>query len=574
MPKTAAAKRDAPPMTPVAPPTVTMIPISDLLFASDAPKELGLQVRKSNDEEGLPTLEASIRAHGVIVPLVTKAHKGKLYVTAGNRRLKILRAIHPSLDVMVPTVDSDAYAGDPREIAMATNVALPPHPVDRYEVIAALVGEGMSHTDAMLRFGMTERQYHQTMKLGSLAPSLRDKWRANEMDGAVAQALTMTDNQAEQEKVFAAARKQAGGPPTVYEVRSRLIPDSQRELGKLIEFVGVDHIDAAGLIKQRDWFSTNHIVTDMKAVKKMADAKLVESAHVLLEQGWSWVVNRSDIENMSYYAYGHTQPEGKKGVFTDAQKKKSGCILDIAPDGQLKIDMGRLKPAERKQLTINPGKKAKPKKDSLTNKLAERLSEDLEEAIASAIGASPHVAIAALIAGFASDGHVVDVGIGGGGFNRPKDGEKNFVQVFDGALKASPEARVVMLTKIAAEAISIQIHSADAKSPIDGLGLQAIVAKMDPKALNKALAENFDAKGYFDAVNLDACVAVVRCSMGDDHAAKVSKMKKGDAAKFCATHIPAKGWLPKQLRTCHYSGPVELDAAKKPKPVKKARTMR
>jgi ParB family chromosome partitioning protein len=93
--------------------------------------------------------------------------------------------------------------------------------------------------------------------------------------------------------------------------------------------------------------------------------------------------------------------------------------------------------------------------------------------------------------------------------------------------------------------------------------------------LNNAIAEAFDAKGYFESVNLQACVDAVRASIGTEHAAKVAKMKKSDAAKFAAANVPGTGWLPKQLRTVHYKGPVEAapEAAKKgkkPKPVKKA----
>ncbi len=175
------------------PPVVSMMPISKLHFAYEAPEALGFKVRKGNDEEGLPTLEASIRAHGIIAPLVIKQHKGTVYVVAGNRRLKLLRKIHGDDDVAIPIVDADAYDGDVREIAMATNISLPPHPVDRYEIITTLISEGMTAEDAMQRFGMSDRQFRQTMKLGSLSPTIRELWRNGEIDAAAAQAFTLAD---------------------------------------------------------------------------------------------------------------------------------------------------------------------------------------------------------------------------------------------------------------------------------------------------------------------------------------------------------------------------------------------
>jgi ParB family chromosome partitioning protein len=544
--------------------TVEMVPIYQLFFAADAPKELGLQVRKGSDEEGLPTLEASIRAHGVIVPLVVKKHKGKSYVTAGNRRLKLLRKIHGDLDVEVPVVDSDAYPGDPREIAMATNVALPPHPIDRYEIIAALVGEGMSPEDAKIRFGLSDRQYNQIMKLGTLAPSLRDKWRDGEIDGAVAQALTMSDNPAEQEKVYATAKKGAyEGRVDARNIKSRLVPDSQRELGKLVEFIGVDEIEKAGLIKQRDWFAASHVVTDPKAVKKMVVERLSAiAAELMNKQGWSWAVGIDEIDRAAIYSYGHAQPD-KKGNYSDEQKKKSGCILDIGYDGKLKIDYGRVKPSERKKVegadrrAAAPKKKAKAKDGDvvLTNALAQRLSEQLQRAGAEALKADHAVATSAVIAAISSGGHILDIHVGGPGRERKASA---FADVFIGALKATPEAREAMLAQIAAQALSIVVFNGAGKMPLEDEALQDMFEAMNGTRVTDAIMREFDAKDYFSSVGMGAIVDAVRCSMGGDHHTKVGKMKKPDAAKFAAANVPKTGYLPKQLRTEWYTGPVEL----------------
>lgn len=546
---------------------VEMVSIFHLFFAADAPKELGLQVRKGNDEEGLPTLEASIRAHGVIVPLVVKKHKGKSYVTAGNRRLKVLRNIHGDLDVEVPVVDSDAYPGDPREIAMATNVALPPHPVDRYEIIAALVSEGMSPDDAKIRYGLSDRQYNQIMKFGNLAPSLRDKWRDGEIDGAVAQALTMSDNQAEQEKVYATAKKSAyDGRVDARQIKGKLVPENQRELGKLVEFIGVDELDKAGLIKQRDWFTAGHIVTDPKAIKKMATERLAAvAAELMNKQGWSWAVGIDEIDHAVIYSYGHAQPD-KKGNFTDEQKKKTGCILDIGYDGKLKIDYGRIKPAERKKVEAadrrasSPASKtkAKAKMDGevvLTNALAQRLSEQLQRAGAEALKADHAVATSAVIAAISSGGHILDIHVGGAGRERKAS---SFVDVFNGALKATPEAREAMFAQIAAQALSIVVFNGVGTMPLDDGGLQDLFESMNGSRVTDAIMREFDAKDYFSSISMGAIVDAVKCSMGGEHHTKVAKMKKPEAAKFAAANVPKTGYLPKQLRTEWYTGPVEF----------------
>lgn len=561
------------------PTAVEMVPIFQLYFAADAPKELGLQVRKSSDEEGLPTLEASIRAHGVIVPLVVKRHKGKAYVTAGNRRLRMLRKIHGDLDVEVPVVDSDAYPGDPREIAMATNVALPPHPIDRYEIIAALVAEGMSPDDAKLRFGMSDRQYNQIMKLGTLAPSLRDKWRDGEIDGAVAQALTMSDNPEEQEKVYATAKKGAyDGKVDARQIKSRLVPDSQRELGRLVEFIGVDEIEKAGLIKQRDWFASSHIVTDPKAVKKMAVQSLSAiAAELVNKQGWSWAVGVDDIDRNQVYSYGHVAAD-KSGNFTDEQKKKSGCILEIGYDGKLKIDYGRIKPSERKKVegserrAASPAAKAKAKAKKngdvvLTISLAERLSTQLQNAGAEVLKMEHAVAVSALIASFASGGHVLAVSVAGGAMKK----KSAFADVFSAALKSSSEQRSAMLAQIAAQALSIVTHNPESM-PLDDEDIGDLFEAMNGGRVTKAVMGAFDAKDYFSSIGREMIVKAVLCSMGASHADKVAKMDKAAAAKFATANVPGTGYLPKPLRTVWYTGPEEAKPetpAKKPTDAKK-----
>lgn len=129
-------------------------------------------------------------------------------------------------------------------------------------------------------------------------------------------------------------------------------------------------------------------------------------------------------------------------------------------------------------------------------------------------------------------------------------------------MKATPEARVAMLCQVAANALSIQISSATAKAPIEDIGLQALVSEMDMKFLNNAIKVEFDAKDYFDSVNLQACVDAVRDACGDGAAAEVAKMKKGGAAKFAAEHVVKENWLPKELRTCHYRGPTEKQTSR------------
>lgn len=608
-----------------AQPKTLDIPLSELLLAAEAPKGVNLVVRDSgsgsplSDEE----LKASLFTNGVLVPLIFKRHDGKNYVIAGNRRLRMLRVIYADdPHATVPCQDVDSFGDiDWRQIAIDTNLSLPPHIVERYEQIVLLVKDlKLSPEDARLRFGLSPRQFQQTMALGRMSETVRTAWRVGEIDAKTARAFTLEPDPKEQDKIFNAVKKSAWNHKVDESgVRSRIIPPNQRDAGKLVAFVGIDTCKKAKLIKQEDLFASSHTVTDLKALTKMAAEKIQAECDRLVAAGWKWAVPIEKVKQPYYYQ--SLSPAGKADAtateairladirkimdsdeehptsyfeqleeeqerieedikargFTPAQREKSGCFLKVGQDGSLVIEYGRVDPKDQKSVAASERRekaKPKPKKKEkagevlLTNALAERLSKQLEEAVSASLHATPHVAAAALIAGFASSGHVIDVHVGHASvYNKTK--ESDFVNVLSGALKSTPEARVVMLTKIAAEALSIQIHSAQAKAPIEDKGLQALIEVMDGKFLNNAIATAFDAKDYFDSVNLTACVDAVRAACGDGAAAEVAKMKKAAAAKFATDHVPKSGWLPKPLRTVHYTGPVEGEPAAKPKAAKK-----
>ncbi len=631
MPKTAAAVMFSPDTS--TPPPVVMRAIETLYLATEAPPEADLVVRDSS--RGSPMtdaeLKASIYAKGIIQPLIWKTYKGKDYVVAGNRRLRFLREIFadaPSSTVQTQNVE--LFGGDWREVAIDTNLSLPPHLVERFELIVKLATDlKLSPEDTRARFGMSTRQYNQVMALGKMSPTIRQAWKDAAIDAKTAQAFTLEPDPKEQDKIYATLTKSAWkGQIAEHQVRSKIVPSTQRETGKLVAFVGLDAVRAAKLLKQEDMFGDTHVVTDVKELNKLAGDKMAVECKRLTDAGWSWALPDYKLPDNKWH-YGSIDPAKKEQPtseeklrlkqlldlidsdppdnedyddepyiaeksrieeaikergYTEAQRGKSGCIIEIGRDGKLSIEYGRVKPSEKKSVaaseravTTSAKKKAKANKPGaavLTNALAERLSVQLEKAIKASMQAKPRVAVAALIAAFASKGHILDVSInsesGRNRFGHDSTNPNNFMSVFNGAVQASAEAQIVMLTGIVAQAVSIQVSTAAAKSPIDDKALQDLVAAMDGKTLNAAIAGEFDAKDYFAGVSASASVEAVRCSMGEEHAAKVAKMKKGEAAKFAAANVPAKGWLPRELRTVHYKGPVESTPKPKAPAAKKA----
>lgn len=603
---------------------ITSIPITELFLADEAPRGANLVVRNSNAGSPLTDaeLKASINASGIIFPLLYKVIDGQKYVVAGNRRLKALRELLPeenAIENTVPVRDVDSFDSDWREIAMNSNLALPPHPVERYELLVVLIKDlKLSPEDARQRYGLTPRHFNQVMSLGKMSPTVRESWKAGEIEDKVAHAFTLESDTKEQDRILAAARKR-GGSIDLWFVKEKIIPAAQRNTGVLVTFVGIDVCKKAKIIKQEDFFSHDHIVTDVKALNKLAGDKLDEKCKELAAEGWSWALPKNKIEG-SAWDYGSLVPGGKSLAtavekarmteieklidadnnedvdlevealieerekieeaikargFTTEQRAKAGCFIEVASDGSLKIEYGKTKPAEKRSAAASErAKSTSAKKDKakaagetvLTAALAERLSTQLQTAGAEVLKVNYAVAVAALIAGFACQkGTPIDVAIGD-----VRGKPSAFDDVFTVAFKSTPEQREAMLAQVTAQAFSIVTYNPE-KMPLDNPDIAEMFEAMKGPVVVKEIAAAFNIKDYFASISGASVVEAVRCVMGDDHAAKVAKMDKGAKAKFAAANLTFEktGWLPKALRTVWYTGPVE-GSAKTAKPAKKA----
>lgn len=586
MPKSSAALKIAEPKS-----DVVMRPLTSLRLASEAPAALGLQVRKSRDDDPAAdaVLRASIRTHGVILPLVVRKHDGVYYVTAGNRRLRLVREMAGEIGgdgFMLPTIDSDRFDGDPREIAMATNVALPPHPIDRYEIIALMVQEGLSPEDAKFRFGLSDKTFRQTMRLGMLGDAVRNAYRSGEIDGATAQAFTLEPDRDRQDKLFARIKKTAyQNKVRAHDVRASIIGNGQQDVGRMVEFVGLKACREAKILKQEDLFGTSHTVTSVPALKKMADQRVAEICKGLLHEGWAWAIP----EPSQHWGYGTI--EAKKAPdytgdeaarinavngfdghdpeiemihtraisrgFTAEQRAKSGCFVSIGHDGSPTISYGRVKPEERKKVEAANRKSAKkgvestPAKSSdLSGPLANRLSLAMQRAAAKALASDHRLAGVALVAAFAS-GDTLAVKVEG---MPPPEKAPSFRSVLETNLLMRPAEILAVLAQVAAQALRIECSRADAM-PMKDDSHAALLNVLPTKVFMPALRKEFDAKNYFGSVSMATVASAVEEALGVEHVAKVRKMKKAAAAKFAAANVPPTGWLPVELRTAHYDGP-------------------
>ncbi|MCP4547067.1 MAG: ParB N-terminal domain-containing protein, partial [bacterium] len=140
-------------------------------------------------------LSASIAAHGLLENLIVRPSEGGRYeVVAGGRRLMALQSLAGENKIGSDhAVACLVYDGDPQEVSLTENIVrMPMHPLDQFEAFTALADRGLSVTETANNFGISETLVHQRLRLGRIAPEIREAYRedAISLDTLIAFAVT------------------------------------------------------------------------------------------------------------------------------------------------------------------------------------------------------------------------------------------------------------------------------------------------------------------------------------------------------------------------------------------------
>ncbi|MBR0687323.1 transcriptional regulator [Bradyrhizobium manausense] len=615
------------------------VPLKMLKFGHDDGE--GINARVVGREEGIAALAANIFANrseenpsGLIENLIVKdAGGGAFSVANGNRRLAALRMmLGDNAELPIPCTLHQVDATKAFEYSLTTAITAEQlHPVDQYEAFARLEEHGKSEAEIASQYGMGEKQVRQALALGTLSPLIRDAWRKGEIKAEVAQAFTLAADHKSQDRLF---KKLAKDNDLVrHSVRAELGVKPNEDIGALVNFVGLDAYRSRGGHVTEDLFKEQHIVSDTVLLKAMVDERLAkECDRLVVEQGWQWAAVeadlpkswntwprtrvdvtkvftpeeaaeakrlaklRDDIENAEEYDYNAEQEVDDKieqleaavlpRAFTDKQRAKLGCMVDVDDEGRLEIIYGISRPpaATKSEAAARPptageppeikapakpsGKAAEP---DLSQALIERLSIQLTTATQTALIQDQDLAISVMLAKFASnmnsDGIRLNVsGLGAGKLDLL--GAKGFADNLELARALKPAERIALLVLVAGAALDFQRFSSNDDNLLKGNpGL--ICAAIKPEAMNAALRGAFDAKDYFASVPKTLCLAAIKEALGADIARQQDKNKGAEIATFAIANVAPTGWLPPSLRTKGYDGPPAKKApgkveAKKP----------
>jgi ParB family chromosome partitioning protein len=280
------------------------VPLSKLIANRTNPRKV------KPERDAHKRLVASIRAHGLLEPLVVRPENGHFRIIAGDRRLAALRSVYKDAEVSVPCVVRKVDAHGAEELAVAENfIREPMHPLDEAEAFARMASVDRKGISAIAaEFGVGETYVRQRMKLAGRCNAVKAAYRSGTIDTGTAEAFAAVP-EARQEELW----KETGGNPR-----------HARHIRNLIE----DHwIDAKHALFDVSSLPDGSVTSDLfrecvlierGAFMQAQAAALAAEREKLIEDGWAEVVTgeRDDVQGR-LYSMAEAEPQ-----FTDSERAK------------------------------------------------------------------------------------------------------------------------------------------------------------------------------------------------------------------------------------------------------------
>jgi ParB/RepB/Spo0J family partition protein len=540
--------------------TIIQVPLAQL-------RPGGKNVNARREKTDTDSLVRSITNHGLLVPLLVRANGGAYDVMDGNRRLAALREIHKKTatsTVEIPCIDVEQ--NDALELSMVVNVDRANlHPVDLFEVIAAIIQAGETVEAVAQRRGMTVKQVRQALALGRMAAEVRDAWRDGKIDAETAEAFTLTADH----KAQAAALKRVGKYGGAWQVKRELAgrgADYPNE-ARLLKIVGRDAYEKAGhqineTLFGRDEEGGEEVVSDLPALIRMADDAIEARCEELVKAGWKWAMPMTRAPKDSHA----WRRAGLGGNATAEQKAATGCLVGFRYGEEIVVEYGVVKPGDKiavprstKEKKAQAKKRAERKEEGgINNALAVRLSLQLTAAVREALpgGVRGEDALALAIAVLACANEATPhlrLGTVDDDNARLNNEFARYLKLASG--KTIGEKYDLLMTWIAAavnltayNGAALNAHLHPDKGDRHGGHVRLFVDQINEKRLLAALRKHFDAKDYFASVSMAMILEAAAEVGGKELKASVGKLKKGKAAEVMVANARKAGWLPLPLR--------------------------
>lgn len=174
------------------------IPLGELQVAA-------LNMRQNRRAPDIADILPSVRARGILQPLLVRANGEGYEIVAGRRRYFCAKTIAEEAGEIAPLPCAVMEAGDDAaalEASLIENVArLAPDPMSEYETFVRLTKEGRGTADIAATFGLTETMVKQHLALGNLLPEIRDAYRDGAIDNETIRNLTLASKAQQKESL-------------------------------------------------------------------------------------------------------------------------------------------------------------------------------------------------------------------------------------------------------------------------------------------------------------------------------------------------------------------------------------
>jgi ParB family chromosome partitioning protein len=580
--------------------------------------------------EGIDELAALIRAKGLILPLAVRraANADHLWevVDGGRRYVAICRLIeagHWPKDRRIPCIVRQEDDATARETSLVANISREPmHPVREMEVFAELHSAGADVATIAQRYGVSEKLVRQRLALGSLAPEIRHAWRNGKVTTDTAQAFAVCPGVATQMKVFRELSKRAHF--NRYDVRGMLSGKKPRLDDARLDFIGgLDAYRKAGGVVVESLFANDGYLEDGELLDALVSTRISAKCEELVANGWGFAIPQTDVKGESYWSWARVRPaeadptpkerkrlekidaeqdrlsmldelddeqaalsdrltaeraaiEGaiEARSFSEAQKKKSGCVVGV--DG---ITYGVIRPKAAKagkgtkvttigvrgdddgagDAAAGPDDGHQEDEDAgaprISNALLMNISERQTVAAAKTLAASPAVALLLAVAGLRSI-DTAPVKISSQGWHGARGaiddtGHINFGEALDELVGkdlteelARELSRTLDLRRYAAND-QVFGHKCDTE------GIAALVAELPGETYLAEMRAEFGAGDFFHR----SPAAVIRAAIAEMTGGKRElgeKVKKAELVAIATELAGPTGWLPEELRHPDY----------------------
>lgn len=343
-----------------------------------------LNVRKTGNKSG-GDLIPSIKAMGIIQPLLVRPNCEGYEVVAGQRRLAALQQIaaQQSVDPVPCLVMGEGDDAKAIEASLAENIArLPMDAIDQFEAFHALTKQGQSVEEIAQHFGVTEKLVSQRLAIAGLYQPIRNAFRREDIGLQTLQILTMATTR-QQKEWFRLFKSDDEYAPEGWHLKQWLFGGAQiptsNALFDLEEFTGV-------IVS--DLFGEDAYFADPELFWEHQNKAIAALAERYAGDGWQEVVVLDIGEHFARWEY------------TECTKEDGGRVyIRIISDGEITPFEGLIteKEAKRRKKAKETGE-AKPVKCEITKAMQNYLDLHRHAAVRTKLLDHPKVALRLCVA--------------------------------------------------------------------------------------------------------------------------------------------------------------------------------